>query len=227
MSREKPIIFSTEMVQKILSGEKNQTRRAVKIPSWTWDRYDDLSYERCGGLFALHRKNGCREPIIPPYMADDVLWVRETWSIGIQSGDVIYKADYASGKKSPLADGEAWKPSIHMPKDVARLYLEVVCVRVERVQDISEKDALAEGSHKAVWPVDAQEGEKMQQSPTHKNGFSWLWDNLNAERALGWEVNPWVWVLEIVIKTTDKEGSVSQTSALTTCQDIYNKNLKG
>lgn len=211
MSKEKPILFSTEMVQRILSGDKAQTRRAVKIPSWTWDKHDDLTLAENGALAANVKGEKGLCAINPPYAVGDVLWVRETWGIGIQmAGTVVYRTDYAEGRVSPLADGEVWKPSIHMPKDVARLYLEVVSVRAERLQDISETDALAEGSHKAVWPVNAQEGDKMQRPPTYKNGFSWIWDGLNAERGLGWEANPWVWVVEFAVKPVGGDADVVQ-----------------
>ena len=92
----KPIIFSTEMVQVILEGNKTQTRRVVKIPSWTQDKLDDMRLGRNGELLAVSRKTKGWEPIKQPYAVGDVLWVRETWhrtNPNSKTGIYYYKAD--------------------------------------------------------------------------------------------------------------------------------------
>ena len=182
----KPIIFSTEMVIAILEGRKTVTRRVVKIPSWTWDKYDDLQFDSAGNLVAMHRKHRYGMAIKQPYAVGDVLWVRETWNIA--NGRYSYKADWMDFDLSEAFGGRfgslvpVWKPSIHMPRDVARLFLRVKSVRAERLQDISDSDAHAEGMDSPSYPI-------IQ--------FKDLWNSLNDDRGYGWEVNPWVWVVDL------------------------------
>lgn len=112
----------------------------------------------------------------PRYNVGDILYVRETWGIGIQlAGLVLYKADYLD-KKAPLADGEKWKPSIHMPKDIARIFLKITNIQHEKIQDITEKESIHEGLNS-------------------KEDFIKLWDILNNKRGFGWNNNPDVWVI--------------------------------
>lgn len=180
----KPIIFSTPMVRAILEGKKTQTRRVVKgvsedtksivlLPEG--QRYEDSV---CGQR---------RRIISPrtPYQPGDVLWVRETWAHSVDCGHlnhlhetkIIYRADNR-------CEPDRWRPSIHMPRWAARLFLRVTNVRCERVQEISEADALAEGFRPS---------ENWNQA---KWAFRETWDSLNAKRGYGWDVNPWVWVYE-------------------------------
>ena len=202
MSKEKPILFSTAMVQKIKCGQKTQTRRVVKIPSWTWDKYDDLQLDKHGNLLAVTRKAKQLAIIEAPYAVGDILWVRETWGIGIQlAGGIAYKADYVDKDYSPLADGETWKPSIHMPKGVARIFLKVTGVRAERLQDITIGDCMKEGADYgrvfkgALGDESVQEGKYWNMLYIPRI-FEKLWDSLNADRGYGWAANPWVWVVE-------------------------------
>ena len=200
----KPIIFSTEMVQKILSGDKSQTRRVVKIPSWTWDKFDDLKHVN-GRLLANSRKTRAMSLINPPYAVGDVLWVRETYCNngrypmhGI--GGSCYKADCRNGEDYCEDYSEEnhddcrtrkWKPAIHMPKDAARIFLRVTGVRAERLQDVTESDAQCEG----VYPLIIGDlPDNLEES--HVAAFSVLWEELNADRGYGWDKNPWVWVIE-------------------------------
>ncbi len=112
----KPILFNSEMVRAILDGRKTQTRRIIKSD-------DDLKSQ---------------------YKKGEVLYVRETFGIPIaMAGNVIYKADYENN--APLADGEKWRPSIHMPKKLARIFLEVTEVRIQRLKSITRNEAIAEG----------------------------------------------------------------------------------
>ena len=185
MNKEKPIIFSTDMVIAIKKGIKSITRRGVKIPSWTWDKHNDLKLTPEGDLLALSRKSKEHEPIKPPYAIGDVLWVRESFQ-EMQDGTFYYKADTDNWT-------QPWKPPIHMPRSAARIFLRVVSVRVERLQDISEEDARAEGANFKDGKNVGFE-EKMRRSVIER--FVDLWNGLNAGRGLGWEVNPWVWVVE-------------------------------
>ena len=163
-SKEKPIFFETASVVAIQADIKTQTRRAFRPP------------EGPPGT-AL---KGWR----PQYQVGDILWVRETWGVGIQlSGGIIYKADYIGKKAPPLAEGHKWHPSMRMPRHMARIFLRVTDARVERLQDISESDAVAEG---LTDPTRYTPGENIQR-------FAAFWDNFNVKRGYGWETNPWVW----------------------------------
>ncbi len=186
---EKPILFSTDMVQAILEGRKTQTRRVVKGLPINQSDYD---------LGIIKRDNGSLtgygfEKI--PYQPGDILWVRETWAR--LNGDYrpdnngkiyIYKADHVTGNDGP--DLIRWRPSIHMPREAARLFLTVKDVRVERLQDISEDDARAEGCHAPCY--DAITGEEHSDNRTM---FKIVWNSLNAKPEYTWESNPWVWVI--------------------------------
>lgn len=129
------------------------------------------------------------------------LWVRETWACGTHMGQlatipkelgddmvVAYKENYHEG--APALKGIDWRPNIHMPRWACRLFLEVVGVRVERLQKISDSDAIQEGipdypDFKGDCPVD---------------DFMELWDSINAKRGHDWKSNPWVWVVEFKVK---------------------------
>jgi hypothetical protein len=174
----RPILFSGAMVRAILDGRKTQTRRIVKPqPEYA---------QRDGRLLRLEEINPDLWPtatarLLPscPYGAPgDRLWVRETWRRA-QDGVLYYRA--CTGDDS--FDGNAWKPSIHMPRAYSRITLEITSVRVERVQDIGPGDAYAEGISE-VYPEHAV------------FAFRRLWDSINAERGYGWDANPWVWVVD-------------------------------
>ena len=216
--KERPILFNGEMVRAILEGRKTQTRRVMKRRPRKDEYFDSppqfgtiMDPHPNRSKFGVFKKIRVREDLtlselIPcPYGAPgDQLWVRETWDVCIIDGEhlpsMCYRADSTaiptSKKKawdllrSDDSRSHKWRPSIHMPRWASRIQLEITDVRVERVQDISEADAIAEGvsvpsSEDALKPVtDAQ------------TWFSVLWDNINAERGFGWNVNPWVWVVE-------------------------------
>jgi len=162
---ERPIIFSTDSVESILDGRKIMTRRVIKPqPIWVGDPYVPFKTQDAdpkGIIDCPYGKPG------------DLLWVRETWRPE-QDGEISFKADFS-------CDGP-WKPSIHMPKKCARIWLKVTGVRVERLQDISELDAGKEGIYCA------EPGECFVE-------FICLWDK-KAKRGYGWYQNPWVWVVE-------------------------------
>jgi hypothetical protein len=204
--REKPILFSTPMVKAILDGRKTMTRRVVKAPvlykvvappsliSQVGDVWEFLwNGKMVGGGFKIK----------PPYSVGDLLWVRETWRRYSRSectcyeycqcppdGTFLYFADWGPNESK-------WKPSIHMPKAAARIWLEVTNVRAERLQEITEEDAVKEGI-KNVFErnphYDGTIGSAIKIN--HLTQFRELWDSINAKRGYGWDINPWVWVIE-------------------------------
>jgi hypothetical protein len=148
--REKPIIFSSPMVRVILEGRKTQTRRVInpQPPSkpcrcaytpggWSIESEPN----EFGAIGCL-----CGHKTTPRYDVDDVLWVRETWAKKTESGETVYyyKADYTEVPGLTLGV-QKWRPSIHMPRVAARLFLRVTDVRAERLQEITIRDARAEG----------------------------------------------------------------------------------
>lgn len=183
---ERPILFNTEMVKAIIDGRKTQTRRLVKeiaLHAPYFELCDDAPYA-CDMYGEWHpAERFCR---IQPC---DILWVRETWHK--DAGRYMYRANYADDEKF-YRDGKEvqlrWSPSIHMPKEAARLFLRVKDVRVERLDSMSEEDAIAEGF------ADSPSGTD---SPLDR--FSYLWNKtIKREdlREFGYHANPWVWVIE-------------------------------
>ncbi len=188
MAKERPILFSAPMVRAILAGTKTQTRRIIK-PSWS--RCLDLDFDDDRERARI----GC------PYGArGDRLWVREAVSLLSCKGPGRDLATYdADGRTTPL-DTWPWKrerqPGMFMPRGMSRITLEVTSVRVERLQDITEKDARAEGVEPAItytkcYPSKlAADGEHR----SYRDGFAKLWHAING--ADSWQANPWVWVVE-------------------------------
>ena len=198
----KPIIFSTPMVQAILAGRKSMTRRVIKDKDIT----NNFDIDIDGSVYAyIDQATGDSYPPThrAKYQPGDILWVRETWSKD-ENGKYVYRANYGTTEDDSFPPSMfKWKPSIHMPREAARIFLRVTNVRVERLQDISEEDARAEGiswldeacySNNGWTPTlyDPDSGG----SPVFRDGFTALWDNINAKRGYGWETNPWAWVYE-------------------------------
>ena len=189
----KPIIFSTPMVQAIIEGRKTQTRRVVKEDGrGEWAAVNGVrNNSECGASVPcyLHRETAVddisRNIMYPKYDVGDILWVRETWSpVQVLPKRYLYKADAENGGEG---DGLPirWRPSIHMPREAARLFLRVTDVRVERVQDITHAGALAEGIVQCPgWKFELSECDCTIAE------FGKLWDALGFE----WERNPWVFV---------------------------------
>lgn len=194
MKKERPILFSTLMVQAILQGRKSQTRRIVKPQpdengmSYMANAPLDWNYERDGEWkpWFFDTDEGERYAIHCPYgNPGDILWVRETFSL---SNDINgnfnhfnYKAD-----NDPLNSIVKWKPSLFMPRAACRLRLEIINIKVERLQDISEEDAKAEG----VETLGLYPGYDI----SYRGKFEGLWNSINGNES--WEMNPWVWVIE-------------------------------
>lgn len=178
----KPILFNTEMVRAILDGRKTCTRRLVRFlpgenPQWT-------GYIRDG----LMLYNGRNEPCImkAPYQPGDILYARETWK---KAPNGYYY--YEDWQKDDIADVTKWKPSIHMPKEAARIWLKVTDVRVERLQEITSEQICREGVE-VEYPHVLNGEEK-------RYAFSRLWDSTIKKSDLdryGWNASPWVWVIE-------------------------------
>ncbi|MCQ4139205.1 hypothetical protein [Chryseobacterium sp. EO14] len=203
MQNTKPILFSTPMVQAIMEDRKTQTRRIVK------SKHESGMF-RCGrdkagniteitSLDWDHRpKNDSCNDIKPICNVGDILWVRETFHIAEENEfgiKYIYKADVLPN----LLQFHEFKPSIFMPKDAARIFLEVTNIRVERLQDISEDDARDEGARKGIFRM-GPNTERKEFQLEHNNhgsyidGFKFIWCNINGLEL--WEENPFVWVYE-------------------------------
>lgn len=145
--KQRPILFSTEMVQAILAGRKTQTRRVVKgLESLKNPYFQSLVQHATGSItFSSLESNEVIELKNPYGQVGDVLWVREAYCPKYFDGNIhCYKADFNQTAYEFVSEPK-WKPSIHMPKDAARIWLRIKDVRVERLQDLSEDDALAEG----------------------------------------------------------------------------------
>ena len=197
-----PILFNTEMVRAILAGHKTETRRLIKEPYFI----DPSDEEKCRIMrFAMHRKTKAHDvPYLDaPYVAGDILYVRETWAIAkSEYGGVscapryIYRADFNEVE----AQGWKWKPSIHMPKDAARLFLRVDDVLVERLQDITGAGAEREGAIVIYNPL-------IRLDPATYNSFgrtqfARLWESTLNKKYVdkyGWAANPWVWVIKFSV----------------------------
>ena len=191
--KERPILFSGDMVRAILDGRKTQTRRAVKlIPQDKRTILCSFSNEK-GAIFNDGRGLSVSTfvPIKCPYgQPGDRLWVREGWGY-IGTGEnfkLVYKATVPPGL---FTDRNAiWKKTLFMPRWASRITLEITGVRVERVQDISDGDISEEG----ISPLPKELGyNKILSSRTN---FRNKWDSLYDKRGYSWDDNPWVWVIE-------------------------------
>ena len=181
----KPIIFSTPMVQAILDGRKTQTRRLIKDKDIT----NNFDIDVDGSAYAyINPETGdsCPPTAIAKYQVGDILWVRETWSRD-ESGEYVYRTNYGTTEDDSFPPSMfRWRPSIHMPREAARIFLLVTNVRVERVQDITEDEAIKEGA-KAYGPNNCS-------GTSARIAFAEIWDKTTTEHE--WRTNPWVWVIE-------------------------------
>jgi len=186
-TKERPIIFRGDGVLGILEDRKTKTRRVIKpqppvncrewagwvISSTSKSEVGDATWTDVPGVL-FNKDFHIKCPYGQP---GDRLWVRETF---VSDGDYIgYRAE-----RDPANDNAWWTPAIFMPRWASRINLEIVSVRVERIQSISEADAFAEGISGGDWLGDPV-GE-----------FKKLWNSINKKRGFGWETNCWVWVLE-------------------------------
>lgn len=176
--KEHPILFSGEMVRAILDGRKTQTRRVIKAPKWS-------THERAGVDY------GC-----PCGTAGDMLWGRENFSpCGCSACEAAWpnktKHNVIYQATNQMAD-LLFRPSIYMPRWASRITLEITDIRVERVQDITEQDARAEG----VGVLIPTEASWWIPDRPYASMFRNLWESINLKRGYGWDSNPWVWVIK-------------------------------
>jgi len=192
--KERPILFGAPMVRAILAGTKTQTRRVVK------QKHLPFIARLLDGLL----DGRWNQRPLPYGQTGDRLWVREAWArynITQDSCDIAYRAScdkddsgerdgyWTEGRrKEPLivfVPDVKWRPSIHMPRWASRITLEITAIRVERLQDISEQDAEAEGVKNSL---------HLQGGRFARDNFAHLWWSLHGDGS--WEANPWVWVIE-------------------------------
>lgn len=204
----RPILFNTEMVRAILDGRKDATRRIVKgfIPDdavWGYTAFTPKGYISCRGTFA----DGYGEKFFKlPCEPGDILYVRETWEHfecccceGDEHGNCYREPQQSALNKScgcymyratdEIYGDARWHPSIHMPKEAARIWLKVTDVRVERLQEITEVQAQAEGCNSGL----------LTGACTARGQFEDLWNSTVKKSDIdryGWDANPWVWVIE-------------------------------
>ncbi|HHH0797934.1 TPA: hypothetical protein ACPZO8_004160 [Yersinia enterocolitica] len=188
---EKPILFNAEMVNAILSGRKTQTRRIMGNQPAGQDletvhvrHNDDFNFQWYGNL---GESSYFPCPLGKP---GDQLWVREAFAAGLCTESTL--AYRATHKTEDLEEGWGetikWTPSIHMPRWASRINLLITGVRVERLQDISEQDARAEGVKAWRGPAEELVGGKL--------AFFELWDSIYGQKeGENWQANPWVWVI--------------------------------
>lgn len=206
--KERPILFSGEMVRAILEGRKTQTRRVIKNQAHWWK---DVWRHPYGGWIAADAP----KPLIPltqydkkggfpcPYgQVGDRLWVREALHKDMEKKDTIYDLDcqpvFYNGEFPKLVP---WKwekiklPSIFMPRWASRITLEITSIRVERLQEIKEEDAIAEGVAIDRGHCYEVAGHPVWVHNTARTCFETLWDSINGKK-YPWESNLWVWVIE-------------------------------
>jgi len=239
MVKERPILFNGEMVRAVLDGRKTQTRRVMKpqpepMPSdLPRSKHDSGWWWSCSRVQSM--VDAIREaPQFSPYgygkregWTKDRLYCRETWATELRYEHVKpsdlprdAKIWYAADGRDKAPDQGRWRPSIHIPRWMSRITLEVLDVRVERVQEISEADAKSEGTRSDMEEIEEHDwslcpkcggtllyddcgpcfgvvfDNDCHECDTYKKRFMHLWNSINAKRGFGWDVNPWVWVVE-------------------------------
>lgn len=206
----KPILFNTEMVRAILDGRKTCTRRVIKPQPDEKHTYplgfvtDGTEKKEMGCFgFGIDEYGGSIQYAKPQYQPGDILYVRETWK---KAPNGYYY--YEDWQRNDIADVTKWKPSIHMPKEAARIWLKVTDVRVERLQEITEEQACMEGTN--PWDEACYENNGWHPTlsdpdsggePNMVDGFHKLWNSTIKKSDLdryGWEANPYVFVIEFV-----------------------------
>ena len=202
----KPILFNTEMVRAILAGRKSCTRRICKdaneytVPDMDFYNADRRTYAVHNFVDKEHTEQLSTAERTCPICTGDILYVRETWK---ESPKGYYY--YEDWQKDDIADVTKWKPSIHMPKEAARIWLKVIDVRVERLQDITYNGALREGSegircdHVALGVHGCTDCMNTGWIEPPQVEFMQIWNSTIKKSNLdryGWDANPWVWVIE-------------------------------
>jgi hypothetical protein len=188
-TRDYPILFDTQMVRAILSGEKTQTRRLFKSPlSKTMEPAHEIRHDGTEWIARLKNIQCLKYPIECPYgEPGDLLWVKETWAPAID--DFAYKADYTKEVLEEKRNKGLWKPSIHMPKTAARIWLQITSIKAQRIQTVSEEDACEEGS--GIGKIFGF-GEVDQSN--YREGFFAKWISIYGIES--YYENPWIWALK-------------------------------
>jgi len=200
---ERPILFSAPMVRALLAGKKTQTRRAIKAAPTGSSAYL-LGLHQPTGMWGIHanveRDDGVWRGRCPYGAPGDRLWVRETFAkIDGQTQPWIetdYRATYTRGDRlgDTLGIKKRWTPAIHMPRAASRITLEVTEIRVERLQNISEADARAEGVNLQPRLTGySKDGGCRWEPEDPRTAYCSLWESINGPGS--WESNPWVWVV--------------------------------
>lgn len=208
----KPILFNTEMVRAILDGRKTCTRRVINPQpnekhTFPFGFVTDSTEKKVVGYFGfgIDEYGGSIQYAKLQYHTDDILYVRETWK---KAPNGYYY--YEDWQRNDIADVTKWKPSIHMPKEVARIWLKVTNVRVERLQEMKPVDVIKEGAYPDCWDCLNTYGESGSQccygteeqcSQCDEVMMEWekLWNSTIKKADIdryGWDANPWVWVIE-------------------------------
>lgn len=218
--KEHPILFSTEMVQAIMAGRKIQTRRIVD------KKYQEQIFIGGGDGKGHIQKYKSNIDFFPYGYIGSLLWVRETFHLekyfnGLYEKTLIkYKADYGA---EPVAWN--WRPSIFLPKERARIWLEITNIRIERLNDISEDDAEAEGvleyedgTYRNYYKKKGLRETDGVECLLAKGSFQSLWDSINGKPTRkkpnppSWESNPWVWAITFKILSTTGKPEVTLPS---------------
>ena len=202
MSRVLPILFNTDMVRAILDGRKTETRRICK----DGDKYvvpDMGFYNKDKRTYAVHiysdpayKNQIALVERTCPVCPGDILYVRETWN------ETTHGYNYKASPLGNSRDSYDWRPSIHMPKEAARIWLRVMDVRVERLQAITEEQAKAEGAVRCYEEIRPEEDTPViyqsgDEGGYYTLGFKALWNSLTRKQEIdGWDANPWVWVIK-------------------------------
>lgn len=218
--KERPILFQGAMVRALLEGRKTQTRRIIKPqPLSKTVGWGCVAGQGFGFIFG----DSGRVFNSPYGIPGDRLWVRETWKpddthelgtcVRFKSDDAHWKPKYWNADQGQWCEEQAmhasrWRPSIHMPRWASRITLEIVSVRVERLLQISEEDAIAEGAMRNDAPGEEWDGtyltqryidgiEGAQNDEPYGSARDWyreVWEGINGPGS--WKLNPWVWVVE-------------------------------
>ena len=194
----KPILFNTDMVTSIVAGAKNQTRRIINLDRHDYDKFNQDTDNQRLWHFYWSCKEDSMFTVECPYQIGQVLYVRETW-YKATGHDCIYRADkwFTDNLDKTLK----WKPSIHMPKKYARLWLEITEIRAEKLRDITDEDCIFEGKE-VVSPGSSK-------SSDYRNGFIQTWNDLYGVKGHGWTDNPWVWVIKCTKCVQSNKNSLS------------------
>lgn len=225
MIKEHPILFSTPMVQAILEGRKTQTRRIIK-PQPIIDQDSGFVFDgKHTKQYDIHNWQDQFIDDFSRWMPEDRLWVRETYTIfepehceGM-SKRFYYKASHDESNEEwrleEIKHGYPyqWKPSIFMRKEYARIWLEITGMRVERLQEITGHDVLAEGCGKQVRQMWLFGLDQKGRDEVYRRSFEPIWKNING--ADSWQANPWVWVIDFKVLSRTWGKNIKDRSVTT------------